>query len=182
MSCIRAIKIPFVCLLFFLAFNIPANAGFLKSAKTGLRFGVSDKFRRNNREYDAFYIFKTPWNWKIFFNWPMDVRLALTAGVSSIYEETVFIGSAGPEFVISMFNKTLYFNFGSSAAFVTRDQFDNKNLGGAYQFISHGGLGLRIFKRIIVAGHYQHISNADIYGGNDGLDQYMVELGYLFSK
>jgi hypothetical protein len=58
------------------------------------------------------------------------------------------------------------------------------NLGGKFQFLSFGGLGLSYFltenHALNIGWRFRHISNAGIHGDNSGLNSFIVQTGFSF--
>lgn len=57
-----------------------------------------------------------------------------------------------------------------------------RDLGSAFQFGSHAGVGARFGPKnaFDISYRYQHISNADIKEPNDGMDFHVLRFGYWF--
>jgi opacity protein-like surface antigen len=58
------------------------------------------------------------------------------------------------------------------------------NLGGKFQFLSFGGLGLSYFltenHALNIGWRFRHISNAGIHRDNSGLNSFIVQAGFSF--
>ncbi len=84
--------------------------------------------------------------------------------------------SLGPDLVLGLFHDRLRFHAGTHLALLSRSDYGYRNFGGPFQFMNHLGLSLRVTDRLVVGYRFQHMSNADIYRSNPGLNTNMLEL------
>ena len=66
--------------------------------------------------------------------------------------------------------RTLYIEAGVGATVLTRTRFSNRNIGSAFQFGDHIGVGFLLTPNSRVGVRYSHFSNAGIKRPNPGLD------------
>ncbi|WP_233214080.1 acyloxyacyl hydrolase [Pollutimonas nitritireducens] len=75
-------------------------------------------------------------------------------------------------------NEFVYTEIGVGATVLSRTRFADKNLGSAFQFGNHIGVGVLISPAHQVGLRFSHFSNAGIKEPNDGLD--VVQLTYTY--
>jgi lipid A 3-O-deacylase len=89
----------------------------------------------------------------------------------------VWQASATP-FLRYTFNDRYFVEAGIGATVFSRTRFADKDIGSAFQFGSHVGLGMNITPASSLSLRVSHYSNAGIKSPNPGLD--VVQLGYSY--
>jgi lipid A 3-O-deacylase len=134
----------------------------------------------NFEQYEIVANWPLPWKWRWAGCIQVETRLNTTAGVLAGEGETAVLGTLGPAFVFGADNRRLEVIAGSSLTFISRHRFDEEDFGGFFQFTHHVGLRYRFTERVSAGLRLQHMSNADIYDHNPGLDLGMVTVSYHF--
>lgn len=170
----------FVLIFFFcLVFPLTAMAqGAVQ--ELGLRGGVD--YPSVDESYtvgELYYLHDLPWRIKPSSGTTLFTRL--DAGVGYLHAESCSGNwlAIGADAVLSTADGLLEFEVGFRPTWLTRDKFGNDNFGGGLQFSSHAGVALNL-GRVVVSYRFQHLSNADVYDENDGLDLHLVGLGFRF--
>jgi len=90
------------------------------------------------------------------------------------------IGTLGASVLFSRKNFPFSFEGGSSPTLTSEHAFPDRNLGGPFQFTTHVGVNWEVTAHVRLGYRFQHMSNADIYTLNPGLNMHMLALSYLF--
>ena len=69
---------------------------------------------------------------------------------------------------------------GTRLTWLSRHEFDDRDLGGPFQFTTHIGLVWKLSRQFHMALRLQHTSNGGIYDENPGLDLQMLEVRYRY--
>lgn len=149
----------------------------------GVRGGFSaDAKRRYFHQYEAFAVYRLPWEARGRSGWGVASQLALTAGLLTSRGDNSFVGSVGPAFSLGRAGFPLETDIGISVAFLNRDIFSSQDFNGRAQFISHLGLDYR-FSRLLGCGYrFQHMSNAGLNGRqNPGLNLHLFGITAYFA-
>lgn len=151
------------------------------AVEVGLQAGRN--ITHNDENFDQYEIaanWPLPWKWR-WGGWiQVETRLNTTAGVLEGEGETAALGTVGPAFVFGSGNGRLEVIAGSSLTAISRHKFDEEDFGGVLQFTHHVGARYRFTERFRAGVRVQHMSNADIYDDNPGLDLGMVTISYEF--
>ena len=146
----------------------------------GARSGFSFINKGKNFEMTSLYLQRDlPWRWNILNGLVLGTRGESAAGVLVGRNVTGFIGSIGPDIFLEMAD-IVQLHGGVHLAVLSEKDYHTRDFGGRFQFINHGGLSFRIGKHLNAGYRYQHMSNADIYDNNPGLNLHMLEIGYRF--
>ncbi len=147
----------------------------------GIRMGVTAiKHDERFRLYEAFGITDLPWDTQWTSGWILNTGLNINAGILRAAHDESFIGSAGPIFVISKYNCRFLGLLGLRLALLDDHEFGSENLGGAVAFIVEAGVSYRFGRHLKAGYQFMHMSNADIYKENPGLDLHVFDLKYEF--
>lgn len=152
-----------------------------RGAALGLQAGTSISANDENfYQVELTADWAMPWSWH-WGGWvQVETRLSATAGALVGDGRAAAMGTIGPVFAFSTDGGRWEITAGSSLTFLSRHRFDEEDLGGFLQFTHHvawrwrltdaAGLGLRV----------QHMSNADLYDDNPGLDMAMITVDWRF--
>lgn len=165
-------------LLAWALFSLPVSAADLSGLSIGTRLGTSasDKAESFN-QYELFVRAPLPWQWN-HSGWNIGTHLNAAAGVLEAGSATsAFYFSAGPS--VSASRSWFFSEMGVSPTVIEKHVLGQVNLGGEFQFTSYAAVGVRV-SGFSVAYRIQHMSNADIYNNNPGVDLHVLELGYRF--
>lgn len=170
------------CVLIFLCCLVfPLTAMAQEAAQElGLRGGVD--YSSGNESYTAgelYYQYDLPWKMELSPGAFLFTRL--DAGIGYLHADSRSGNwlAIGGDVVLSTAGGLLEFEVGFRPTWLSRDKFGDDDFGGALQFASHAGVALNL-GRVVVNYRFQHLSNADVYDENDGLDLHLVGLGVHF--
>lgn len=123
-----------------------------------------------------------PWEWELGSGWVVKTRLLASAGVLRGARETSGVFTLVPMDV--MFGRKdglVSVDMGVGGALVSDYKFDHQNLGGPFQFVWTFGVTSRFAGPFGVGYHFQHYSDATLYGHDSrGVDLHLFELIYWF--
>jgi len=147
----------------------------------GARVGINDK-RNEERftKYEFFVDYTLPWVWRSKSGWILAPKIDLTAAALHAAGTTGFLGSLGPALTVTKQGGRLVVELGISPAYLGEDIYGREDLSGHIQFLTHGGLTIRVIRSLSIGYEFQHISNADIQQPNPGLNMHNIEIGYSF--
>lgn len=103
-----------------------------------------------------------------------------TAGVLGDDETFAGMVSGGLKFGLRSRGRRMLLHAGSRFAWLSEHEFEEHNLGGEFQFISHLGLSWQLTKHIHGGIRGQHLSNSGMYDANPGLEMMTLDLGWTF--
>jgi hypothetical protein len=129
---------------------------------------------------ELFTDWRLPWERVRGSGWYYAWMLELSAGALSQNRSTGFIGALGPVVGIGHRHFPLYLEMGISPALISRYQFEQRDFGGPFQFVSHVGLGYRFNSRFELEYRIQHMSNAGLETPNPGVNLQSVGLRVSF--
>ena len=147
----------------------------------GARTGINDN-RNEERftKYEFFVNYTLPWVWRSQSGWILAPKIDLTAAALHAAGTTGFLGSLGPAVTATKQGGRLAVELGISPAYLGEDIYGNEDLSGHIQFLTHGGVTIRIIQNLSIGYEFQHISNADIQQPNPGLNMHNVQIAYSF--
>ncbi len=110
------------------------------------------------------------------------LQLRLEGAVGALENDDDAIGRVafGPTFSLRPPGAAWQIEAGVRPSYLFDRRFGDVDLGGRWQFDSHLGLRFDLGSRMSLAYRIQHISNADLYDENPGIDMQSLELGYRF--
>lgn len=123
-----------------------------------------------------------PWAWQPAGFMTLHTRFDVSAGALERDRQYAFCGSAGPSLALGMFSDRFTLDGGVEAGGVTRHDFKARDLGGPFLFTLHGGASVVLGWNLALGYRFQHLSNADLYDKNPGLNLHCLEIKYLFPK
>jgi len=150
---------------------------FLVGARGGTSF---EKDAGNFRQVEAFEGVNLPWRCNSGFGLSFQPRVEVSEGCIDGGSEGGFIGTLGPVIELRERRFPVTLDFGVSPTLLSRYNFNQRDLGGRFQFTDHAGLDLHITKYFTVGWRFQHMSNAGIYKRNPGLNLQMLSASYSF--
>lgn len=173
-------------LITFGTFSLPGHCAAAQPLwrSAGVRGGLSaDAKERYFHQYEAFAVYRLPWEARARSGWGVSTQAGVTAGLLTSRGDNSFVGSVGPAVCLGRAGFPLETDLGISVAFLNRDRFSTNDFNGRAQFISHLGLDYR-FSRVLGCGYrFQHMSNAGLNGRqNPGLNLHMFGLTAYFAE
>lgn len=147
----------------------------------GAAGGVDDGGNEESfSQYETFGAYLLPWSWEPVTEWRLGTYVEVNAGALSGGGETAFVASAGPGLYLMTPGRLVSFWWGVGPTYISQHEFGAEDLGGAFQVTSHVGVDLNIKKHINFGYRFQHMSNADIYTENPGVNLHMLVVGFRF--
>jgi hypothetical protein len=171
-----------VIIAFPLFFSPPAAAGGSTSGwlMTGFRGGISDDRGIDFVQHELFAVHHLPWQGQGPGSWRWRIRLEGTAALLRGAGKDALVSTLGPALALSSPTGVWIIDGGSSVAYLSRYRFADKHLGGNLQFISHLGIEYLLQPELGLGYRVQHMSNADLYPENPGVDLHLLQLSYHF--
>ncbi|MGQ0809675.1 MAG: acyloxyacyl hydrolase [Nitrospiraceae bacterium] len=142
---------------------------------------IGEQTQKDFQQYDVAATWALPWGWYSESGWGIGTRLLVSAGALTAAKETSFLGTIVPGIAFGRKDGRFSIDLGAGVAFLPDYKFGNQNFGGPLQFVWHLGASLAVYKAIGVGYHFQHYSDATIYGTDSrGVDLHMIEVSYRF--
>lgn len=107
-------------------------------------------------------------------------QLHATAGMLSAAGKNALLVAIGPALTWKKSGGRIALTGGFNFAYVSRYEFGNAHIGGPVQFFSHFAVECLITQDFGVGYHFQHLSNADIYYHNPGMNLHSISISYYF--
>ncbi|HUH60046.1 MAG TPA: acyloxyacyl hydrolase [Candidimonas sp.] len=145
----------------------------------GLRYGYHDKYRR----YEAVYETPSWWSYNSGGEWgrlDANVELGITYWKAEEREPRSLWQLGATPMLRWWPNDFFYAEIGIGANLFSRTRFANRQLGSAFQFGSHIGVGTLIRDSHRIGIRASHYSNAGINRRNEGLDVLQLTYTYRF--
>lgn len=146
----------------------------------GFRIGPSDDNGVDFVQYEAFAVHRLPWQGQGPGQWRWSTRLEGTAALLRGAGKSALVSSLGPALALTSPRGRWIIDGGSSAAYLSHYRFGAKHLGGNLQFISHLGVEYLLQPQLGVGYRLQHMSNADLYPENPGVDLHLLQISCHF--
>jgi hypothetical protein len=150
--------------------------GAMNFKEAGLPPGEKEDFE----QFDVFAIVGLPWNWQNPSGWEVRWRLGGSAGALRGAGDTGFITTLTTGPALRIPDWRLILDAGIGGALISKWRFGRQNIGGPFQFIAHGGVGVELGWNMVVGYRFHHMSDATIYGKSRGVDFHMLEVSYYF--
>lgn len=110
----------------------------------------------------------------------LQLRLEGAVGALESDDDAIWRIAVGPTVSLRPEGAAWQVEVGVRPTYLGDRRFGEVDLGGRWQFDSHLGLRFDLGPRASLAYRIQHISNADLYDENPGLNMQSLELGYRF--
>lgn len=153
----------------------------------GVRYAISgnspigEQTQEDYQQYDVAATFRMPWSWYYSSGWGFSTRLITSAGVLKGANDQSFIATLVPVVAFGMKDERFSIDMGGGGALLSNHKFGVQNFGGPFQFVWTFGLNFRPYGPVGLGYHFQHYSDATIYGSQSrGVDLHMFELAYRF--
>ncbi len=151
-----------------------------------LQFGLAYRYGTSAiRDRETFHLHEViafhtlPWDWRWEGGWYLNTIWEIHFGLlGAAGEERVFF-STGPRLELDTPLERFRLVAAFRPAFLEDHVFGKENLGGSIQFTEEVGLDFVVLKSLIVGYRFQHISNANIYSHNPGVDLHVFEIRWL---
>lgn len=170
------VVLALVCLLF-----LPALPGEAQDYLVGIRSGTSlDQHPGYFRQTDVFVGKYLPWDWNSYFGLSFKPRVEASMGWLDGGSLDGVVGSAGLVIEMREKNFPVTLEGGISPTGLSRYVFNDKDIGGTFEFTDHVGLNWHVTKCFTLGCRFQHMSNAGIYHHNPGLNLEMLSAAFSF--
>jgi len=147
--------------------------------------GIQGGFNSSNNNEDfvqveAFVTYLLPWKLTLGSGWLLGTILNGSAGALNGGRDTGFIAILGPGLMLANEKGGFALFGGVSPTLMSRHEYGLEDFGGIFQFTSYIGLSYLFKDHFGIGYRFQHMSNANIYDENPGLDMNMFILKYRF--
>jgi hypothetical protein len=155
------------------------------SAEVGVDLGVQYGFDADSGE-EFFHYYglagavesKDFWEWGS--GWSVDQGLTLTAGGLHAGSDDGFFAAIGPRIDLNLPGGWLTVTASVRAGGMTDHRYGDEDLGGWFTFAEDIGVRWNISPEVSVGYLFQHISNANVYDENPGVEFHIIEVRYHF--
>lgn len=152
----------------------------IRGGSSGLSLIGAEEIERF-QEYDAFAMFRLPWQWYSESGWGIGTRFLVSAGALTAAGETGFLGTAMPVIELGPKSGRFSLGLGGGGGLVSDYTFGNQNLGGTFQWVWNVSLRTAVYRGLGLGYWFQHMSDATMYGKDSrGVDLHMLEISYRF--
>ena len=160
----------------------PLSAGseWLRHDRLGFRVGIDGENDADIESYEVYGVVATPWNWDLRNKRKLSFEFEWSGRVLDGEGETAGLFKVAPQLRFRTPELPVDIVASSGPSLTTEDEFDDLDLGGAFQFTSTVGIDWEINESWTVGYRFQHISNAGIYDENDGLNLNTLSVDYRF--
>jgi Lipid A 3-O-deacylase (PagL) len=172
----KILKFAMVLFLFLSALLSEAQ-DYLVGVRGGASFESGAGYFRQTDVFVGRYL---PWQWDSYFGLSFKPRVEASLGWLDGGSKDGVVGTAGPVIELREGKFPVTLEGGVSLTGLSRYDFEEKDLGGWFQFTDHVGLDWHITKCFTVGWRYQHMSNAGIYRCNPGLNLQVLSVSYRF--
>ena len=170
------IAVNFVTTFLLLSLECDSKAqDYLVGVRAGGSF-ENDDFQ----QAEAFGAVYLPWLLGSKTGFSLRTRVEGSAGCLDDRGEAGFISALGPVFELQKGKFPVTLDAGVNLTALSRYNYEDRNLGGWFQFTDHFGLNWHITNHFTLGWRFQHMSNAGIYRANPGLNQQMLSTSYCF--
>ena len=163
------------------------HGGEVSLMSVGVRYGLSgsspigEQTETDFHQYDLAAAVRLPWQWYHSSGWGISTRVLVSSGVLQGGGETNFIGTVVPAVAFGRDDERISIDIGGGGALLSDHKFGAQNFGGPFQFVWAFGLNLGLFGPLGAGYHFQHYSDATLYGHDSrGVDLHMFELVYRY--
>ena len=147
----------------------------------GVRGGIDDRLYHDDlRQVEAFASWSLPWSHRWSTGWSLTTNLEASVGALWAAGDSAWIGMAGPGVTVSPENNAVIFSLGFNPTLISRHTFGDLDLGGPIAFSTHAGVAVSVGRQLVFGYRFQHMSNANLYTPNPGVDMHMLEVSYRF--
>jgi hypothetical protein len=152
-----------------------------------VRYGLSgsspigEQTKIGFHQYDIAATFRLPWSWYHSSGWGVSSRLLLSGGVLTGANEANAIATVVPVVAFGRQDERFSIDIGGGGAVLSDHKFGAQNFGGPIQLVWTFGVNLGLFGPVGVGYHFQHYSDAALYGTDArGVDLHLFEVVYRF--
>jgi hypothetical protein len=175
----KGFVITFLAITCFLFLS--ACPGEAQDYLVGVRGGaLLDEHTGYFRQTDVFVSRGLPWEWNSYFGLSFKPRVEASLGWLDGGSRDGVVGTMGPVIELREGKFPVTLEGGVSLTCLSRYNFEEKDLGGRFQFTDHVGLNWHVTKCFTLGCRFQHMSNAGIYRRNPGLNLEMLSAGFSF--
>lgn len=172
-----------VAALYLCMLVIPASSNAKEADwfQLGVRSGVGETGNGfEMKQYEMYGLYRLPWGHRFSSSTALATRLDGTIGGLEHQQQTGAIATLSPTIALDLAHDRISLNGGVGAALLSQRRFEKINFGGNFQFRLHAGADVNVTRRISAGYRFQHMSNANTFETNPGLNLHMAELAYRF--
>jgi lipid A 3-O-deacylase len=149
--------------------------------QVGVRSGVGETGNGfEMKQHELYSLYRLPWGYRFSSASALTTRLDSTIGGLEHQAQTGFIATSSPTLALGLAHDKISLNGGVGGAVLSERQFEKIDFGGNFQFRLHAGANVNFTRRISAGYRFQHMSNANTFATNPGLNLHMLELAYRF--
>ena len=143
---------------------------------------IGEEQREKFYQGDLALTARLPWQWDVGYGWIFRMRALGSAGVLKGGQDTSGVFTIVPlDVAFGRKDGLVTIDMGGGAALLTRHTFGSQDFGGLFQFVWTFGITSRFAGRFGAGYHFQHYSDATIYGSQSrGTDLHLFEVIYWF--
>jgi hypothetical protein len=147
----------------------------------GVRGGASlDNHPGYFRQTEVFASRYLPWDWNTYLGLSFKPRVEASMGWLEGGSQNGVVGTMGPVIELREGKFPVTLEGGVSLSGLSRYKFNDKDLGGWFEFTDHIGVNWHVTKCFTLGVRFQHMSNASLYKHNPGLNLEMLSASYSF--
>lgn len=160
---------------------LPALAGaFDTTTEVGLRGGTdATSVAESYAAGEVYFLHDLPWRKELRPGMQLHARFDGGVGYLSAASARGNWLAVGGDVVLSLMDGLWQIEGGLRPTWLFQDEFGKDDYGGPIQFASHAGVTLKLGS-FTLSYRFQHLSNANLYDENPGLDLHLFGLGMRF--
>ena len=145
---------------------------------------IGEEQQTDFNQVDLALTARLPWDWNVGAGWIIKTRLLTSAGVLRGSHETNGVFTLVPlDVIFGRKDGLISIDMGVGGALLTDYKYGNQNFGGPFQFVWTWGATSRFAGPFGAGYHFQHYSDATIYGSESrGVDLHLFEIIYWFKS
>lgn len=171
--------------LWFVLFAFALISPPIVSAEVGVDLGIQYGFDADSDEeffhyYGLAGAVELTEFWKWGSGWSVDHGVTLTAGGLHAGSDDGFFATIGPRIDLNLPGGWLTVTASVRAGGMTDHIYGDEDLGGWFTFAEDIGFRWNISSHVSAGYLFQHISNANVYNDNPGVELHIIEVRYRF--
>lgn len=149
--------------------------------QVGVRSGVGETGNGfDMKQYEIYGLYRLPWGHRISSSTALTTCIDGTLGGLEHQQQSGLIATLSPTIALGIVHDRISLNGGVGGALLSERRFEKIDFGGNFQFRLHAGADVNFTRRISAGYRFQHMSNANTFETNPGLNLHMIEFAYRF--
>ena len=168
-------------IIYFLGITMLSES-FAQQQQYGIRTGVNDSHQENlDLSVYEIYLHTAPPIYSMADNifGSLNISFEMALGVMRDKTNSSLLFSMGPILSLINYENIISVLTGLKPSLMTNHIFNDFDLGGTINFISHIALTISAAKQINLGYRFEHLSNAGLYEKNPGVNFHYVEVVYV---